>query len=154
VSGVRKFTDAERKIKQTDATRVWKAKNPNYHRDWARANSMRRAAQSLKWYAKNKEVKKASVSQWRKENAAWYRATAAASRLAKREKIAGRVKPLECEVCGSTDRICFDHCHASNKFRGWICFWCNLSIGYAKDSPVLLRKLATYVKKAEQRSHK
>jgi hypothetical protein len=31
-----------------------------------------------------------------------------------------------CEICGSTKRICMDHCHEKKIFRGWLCNACNL----------------------------
>lgn len=60
-------------------------------------------------------------------------------------KLAGSPKPSNCEVCGSDKRICFDHCHATGLFRGWICNTCNSLLGIAKDSPALLRSLAEYL---------
>jgi transposase-like protein len=35
----------------------------------------------------------------------------------------------KCELCGSTDKIVFDHDHETEKFRGWLCDPCNRSIG-------------------------
>jgi len=63
------------------------------------------------------------------------------------EKEAGRPKPDNCEVCGKKGRICFDHCHNSSKFRGWICEQCNVILGYANDNPKILRLLADYLDK-------
>ncbi len=39
-----------------------------------------------------------------------------------------------------------DHCHATNKVRGWLCNGCNTSLGRLKDSPARIRSLATYLK--------
>ena len=64
-----------------------------------------------------------------------------------REK-APRPKPEECEVCGSMDVICYDHCHATNKFRGWICRRCNITLGMVKDNVETLVALAEYLKKS------
>lgn len=65
----------------------------------------------------------------------------------KLEKLARRTKPLNCEVCGDTEKICFDHCHKNNHFRGWICDRCNKILGLAKDKPDLLNKLKIYLEK-------
>lgn len=62
-------------------------------------------------------------------------------------KLAGSPKPDSCEVCGSSDRICFEHCHLTGKFRGWVCNTCNTLLGFAKDDPNLLRALAAYLEK-------
>ena len=58
---------------------------------------------------------------------------------------AGRAKPDKCEVCGVREDVVFDHCHVSNKFRGWLCNGCNTALGYAHDNPDTLRKLAEYL---------
>ena len=63
------------------------------------------------------------------------------------ERIAGRPKPEICEVCGKKGRICFDHCHNTGKFRGWICEQCNVILGYSRDDSKILRLLAEYLEK-------
>jgi len=69
-------------------------------------------------------------------------------RKAEREKrlLAGK-KPEQCEVCGSFGKICFDHDHNNNKFRGWICWRCNVVLGFVKDSVDLLEALKKYIQK-------
>lgn len=64
----------------------------------------------------------------------------------KLEKLAGRPKPKTCEVCNNKGRICFDHCHDNNKFRGWICDPCNIILGKARDNPEILEALIKYLK--------
>ena len=64
---------------------------------------------------------------------------------AQKEAIAGRPRPGACEQCGRGGKICFDHNHATNKFRGWLCHKCNMILGCANDSPAILRKLAAYL---------
>jgi hypothetical protein len=68
------------------------------------------------------------------------------SRRKQKEKKAGRSKPETCEVCGRYGRIVWDHCHLSETFRGWICQPCNTVLGLVSDNPVLLEKLALYVR--------
>lgn len=62
-----------------------------------------------------------------------------------KEEIAGRLKPNTCEICGSGNKICFDHCHKTGKFRGWICVNCNVALGQVKDSKETLQKLIDYL---------
>lgn len=62
-------------------------------------------------------------------------------------ELAGRPRPDTCELCGSDGRICFDHCHKSEKFRGWICHRCNSVLGLVRDDAKLLRDLADYLEK-------
>ena len=65
--------------------------------------------------------------------------------LIKLEKIAGRKKPQECEICGAIGKICFDHDHDTSEFRGWICARCNLILGQVKDNSELLIALVKYL---------
>lgn len=54
-------------------------------------------------------------------------------------------RPKRCEVCGREGDTVNDHCHTTGKFRGFICMWCNSALGFAKDNPNILRKLAEYL---------
>ncbi len=60
-------------------------------------------------------------------------------------KNAPRPKPESCEVCGRLDRICFDHNHKNGKFRGWLCFKCNIALGMVDDSYDILISLSKYI---------
>lgn len=42
-------------------------------------------------------------------------------------------KPNHCECCGQTKKLCLDHNHKTNLFRGWICDHCNTAIGRLGD---------------------
>jgi len=64
----------------------------------------------------------------------------------KRERLAGRPKPETCEVCGRGGNIVFEHCHISNKFRGWTCDRCNTALGMVEDDITVLEKLIVYLK--------
>jgi len=77
----------------------------------------------------------------------WYKDGRSIKRTLKyKEKIAGRKKPEQCEVCGAFDTICFDHDHQTGNFRGWICHRCNFALGLVKDNSELLIALAKYLK--------
>lgn len=65
--------------------------------------------------------------------------------ISTQEHKAGRPKPEICEVCGGAGRICFDHDHATGKFRGWICSHCNVTLGFARDNVEVLQKLIEYL---------
>jgi hypothetical protein len=59
---------------------------------------------------------------------------------------ATRMRPENCEVCGELgDPLYLDHCHETNKFRGWLCLSCNVVLGHAADDPKILRGLADYL---------
>ena len=64
------------------------------------------------------------------------------------EAIAGRPRPLICEICGEGGQINFDHSHLTLKFRGWLCNGCNLILGRVKDNETTLRKLADYLERS------
>lgn len=66
-----------------------------------------------------------------------------------KEKLAGRKRPEQCEICGSLGKICFDHDHITNKFRGWICLRCNVALGMVKDNSETLMALADYIKRSK-----
>ena len=65
--------------------------------------------------------------------------------IQEKEKIAGRKKPEQCEICGAFGKICFDHNHETGEFRGWICKRCNTVLGFVKDDSELLVKLSKYL---------
>lgn len=67
-------------------------------------------------------------------------------RKLKQVALAGRDKPKACEICNESDvRICFDHCHKTGLFRGWLCVRCNSALGLVKDDIKLLMRLAAYL---------
>lgn len=57
----------------------------------------------------------------------------------------------KCAVCGTDEpggmgSFHVDHCHKSGKIRKLLCMICNSALGYVNDDPVLLEKLAAYVR--------
>lgn len=52
---------------------------------------------------------------------------------------------LECEVCSNTTRVAFDHNHNTGRFRGFLCYRCNLALGYVSDSENILLGLILYL---------
>lgn len=61
--------------------------------------------------------------------------------------------PSMCEACGvtvSAERrpgagICLDHDHVTGKFRGWLCFSCNIALGHLGDDPTKIESLLKYL---------
>jgi len=53
---------------------------------------------------------------------------------------------LKCEICSSTVRVAFDHNHNTGKFRGFLCYRCNLALGYVGDSEDILLRLVAYLR--------
>ena len=57
--------------------------------------------------------------------------------------------PEGCEICGGCmgEKVCFDHCHDTGKFRGLLCHRCNTMLGLAKDNSHTLEQAILYLKK-------
>jgi hypothetical protein len=51
-----------------------------------------------------------------------------------------------CEVCGSKEKLGYDHCHSTMQFRGVLCNKCNRSIGMLGDTVESLQKVLDYLK--------
>ena len=50
-----------------------------------------------------------------------------------------------CEVCGSKEKLGYDHCHKTLEFRGVLCNKCNRSIGLLGDTLESIQKVVTYL---------
>lgn len=123
------------KAKLKNPVKYWQGKKREYYRKYYLENKERKIANNIKWIAKNpKRVKK-------------YLAISRSRRKENLEYIAGRPKPEICEICGQKGRICFDHCHKTGIFRGWICEHCNVLLGFAKDDVERLQQLIKYLQK-------
>jgi Recombination endonuclease VII len=68
-----------------------------------------------------------------------------------------RPPPKLCECCGKaetraqngrTHGLHLDHCHDSNRFRGWLCSACNLGIGKLGDTIESVERALTYLRRA------
>lgn len=61
-----------------------------------------------------------------------------------------------CEICGSAfipigNKIHLDHCHTTNKLRGFLCSKCNQGLGFFNDSVSLLEAAKQYIVKHSQK---
>ncbi len=140
-----------------------------YLQEWRKANPEKVAAQARRYRAKHPDkvaaVKAAYRERSKDERLPREAAIARAKRVAdpegqrrrnlayqerrrvEREQLAGRPRPTACELCQETAKTVFDHCHIRGHFRGWLCDRCNRTLGQVKDSPALLRTLASYLEK-------
>lgn len=56
-----------------------------------------------------------------------------------------------CDICGRHEseipetRLYMDHCHATGKFRGWLCNSCNRGIGFLGDTREAIQKALRYL---------
>lgn len=51
-----------------------------------------------------------------------------------------------CEICGRKRKLVPDHNHKTKRFRGAICYGCNVGLGAIESMPNLLSKFQTYIK--------
>lgn len=113
---------------------------------------------SRKNYAKHKEKYKVKRKKWREANRerylTWSRKSALKISYAKLAEPIPYPPPAHCEGCGVSFTAegvkgpCLDHCHTTNRFRGWLCHKCNAALGLAGDSPEAVRKLLDYIIRA------
>jgi len=52
-----------------------------------------------------------------------------------------------CEICSSTEELCYDHDHDTMEFRGVLCRGCNRSLGQLGDNLESINKVVKYLKK-------
>jgi hypothetical protein len=56
-----------------------------------------------------------------------------------------------CEICGSINKLCWDHCHKTGLFRGTLCNNCNTSLGLFFESKNRLQKAIDYLNNGDPR---
>ena len=107
-----------------------------------------RSERSKRWAKANRHKTRITIANWRKNNPHKYRAQVSRHLqrvLEEQERVAGRPKPITCEVCWQRGKIVFDHDHVTGEFRGWICEKCNKTLGNSGDSVERLLLLARYL---------
>ena len=63
----------------------------------------------------------------------------------------GYVPPQRCPICRKTlpkgRGLHYDHDHETGEFRSALCGNCNALLGFAQDSPIILRSALRYLRK-------
>ena len=138
-------------------TKNRKAVDPDYRKDevnnWRKVNPKACRAAKQRYYAKNRTKILAGTKEKRLGNLEEFR---------KRERESSRKRqnypaplwpePECCELCGKKPRnrrLCLDHDHATNKFRGWLCTRCNLRLGFYGDSIEGVEFVLAYVRRVQ-----
>lgn len=119
---------------------------------------------SRKWLVENRQVASGYTAKWRKHNrfaSALIAGRAAAKRQnylpcnATKEELQNSFTGF-CDVCQMPEgrrKLHMDHCHATGKFRGWLCNSCNLALGAVRDSAATLTNLMTYLQMGRTSKH-
>lgn len=107
---------------------------------------------------KTKEQRRVYAAAWRKANPEktreyakrWYQANPDTVRI-KRRRQQGILNPTAekkygpCEACGAVQHLHMDHDHVTGKVRGWLCFRCNVALGFLETTPEIVDQLKTYL---------
>ena len=140
-----KKSEEERRECHRLVNRKSRLKHPNSaaiaNAKWRKMHPGANEASCAKWRKTHSDVSKLITAKWFSKHPNYRLSWYAKNKM----QLAGRPKAKKCEVCGSSNRICFDHDHKTNKFRGWICNGCNSALGHVKDSLITLYKLAAYL---------
>lgn len=118
-------------------SRKYRKENP----EWKKMDNKRAIVKYGREYFTRK------MNNWRKRNPELYKKRLKDFFTKKLEKLAQREKPSRCDICGKIGIICFDHCHKTAKFRGWICKNCNFALGLVGDDIKILKKMINYLRK-------
>ena len=51
----------------------------------------------------------------------------------------------KCKICNEVKKLHVDHCHATNKVRGLLCYQCNNGLGCFKDNREIMSKATEYL---------
>jgi len=139
---------------QTEKQKLWRQNNPDkikaQRKRWRQKNIEHIAEYHKKYYQEHSNLEERIIKKVkRKERSRLWAAGKNKRVLKHQEKIAGRERPEQCEICGEIGIICFDHDHSNGKFRGWICARCNFVLGLVKDNSKLLIELIKYLENYE-----
>lgn len=127
-----------------------------------RAANKERISIKLKIYrAANADKVRAAEKRWRSENTEKYKAygkeryiKAGRDQQRRRRGLPSptRPEPSTCESCGTPTKkngcLRVDHCHATGRFRGWLCNKCNLGLGALGDMVESVKKILKYLERS------
>lgn len=150
--------------KAYDAVKAWRAANPQA---WAEQSERYRKKYPEKMATRSKRCRDKHIDERRPREAAYARAMRARNpeaqrkrierfklkREAKLTEIAGRPRQEACEICKEAGKTVFDHCHVSDKFRGWLCDRCNRTLGQVKDNTDILFAMIEYLEKHREQDN-
>ncbi len=141
------------------------------HRLFLNVNSRQR---NKDYYEKNKDLMLAKNKKYRRENKAKINKQKRKYRTTEKGKLVMYFSKVKykygltpekyneilvkqggvCAICGKSQvdnkRLKIDHCHSSEKVRGFLCNNCNCLIGFADDSIEILASAIKYLSRKEE----
>lgn len=129
-------------------TRVRADRRKAYGIAWHKENKTRFRACQAKWRAANPDKYRAALKKWADANKD-SRRTYTRTRAARTRGVVGvnlSGAPGICQICFDwTEKLCWDHCHTQNTFRGWLCGKCNAGIGLLGEHKSVLLSALEYL---------
>ncbi len=129
---------------------VRRGKTKEYMRAYHAANRERLNAQKRAYYLATKEVRAAKGRERRKNNPSSWRAVVYKAKFGITvDEYEARLVEQKgvCAVCTGR-RLAVDHCHATGKVRGLLCWHCNSGIGKLGDNAEGLLRALAYLRAA------
>ena len=120
-----------------------------YNRKYWRKNKKKLSAYRKSWRRKNRKFYLKGVKRYANQNPG-YNCRVFVGVKEYQKAVKSYPKDNRCQICRrrpKRERLCLDHCHATHKFRGWICRHCNSGIGQLRDSIKLLKRVISYLRR-------
>lgn len=99
---------------------------------------------------KRRDIKKENINA-KKRKSEWRKANKDRLRINWERTVYGTCKEelgeQVCQICGSTENLCIDHCHTTSKVRGLLCSKCNIGLGMFRDNTEYLAEAIKYLTK-------
>lgn len=141
----------KRRARMREYMRVQRQKDPERHREAVR-----------RWRSANREKSRAASRAWRLADPVKARAMDRRQRLNRKygltvadyERMCAE-RDGKCDLCRrapagrghQAGRLVVDHCHATGRVRGLLCFHCNTAVGKLRDDPALCEAAAAYLRR-------
>jgi len=163
------LTLEERKAHKRAYQKAWFARNPGYGKKYYHeVKKVRNPTYQIDRYHNDPEKRQRELARvkayqarpgirekLRKARKIWWNSAEGQAYLRKYkgQPEPTRKCPKRCECCGGKPngigRLHLDHDHATGKFRGWICYSCNMGIGLLGDTLDSLRKAVNYLRRSK-----
>jgi Recombination endonuclease VII len=151
------MTDEEKRAKNRERVRKWRAANPERNRElrrkWDDDHREQKRAADRAYGAENREMSSERARKWRAENSERERARQRANHLKRKYNLTpeqyDHMWREQGGLCAITKRPMItpavDHCHETGKVRALVEQNLNAAMGMANDNPELLRLAADYL---------